>query len=74
MIHPSKKVKKRHNNLLPELKVMTPMLRVSQEQRIAHLAGVESEIMRHGAKYRDETLEHHKHQDQSFNTRGDLEL
>ena len=55
MICLSRKVKKRCNSMLPEMKVMTPMLRINQEWRIAHLVGAESETMRHSAEYRDKT-------------------
>ena len=57
-----KKAKKRCNSPLPEMKVMTPMLRISQEWRIVHLVGVEPGAMRHSAESRDKTLDHHKHQ------------
>ena len=65
MIYLSKKVKKRCNSLLPEMKVMTPMLRISQEWRIAHPVDVESEVTRHSAGYRDKILDHHKHRGQT---------
>ena len=53
----NKKMTKRHNSL----QLTTPMLRINQEWRIAHLEGVELEDRRHSADFRDQFLDHHHH-------------